>query len=417
MLMKLLCFLHGYVQIQVIGSSPERFLNLCRHHKITVWNIAPKGNSYTLYLSISGFRSLKPILRKTQTRVIVLRRFGLPFFLFSNRRRKMFFLGFFCSLLVVYLFSLFLWDIQITGNYVQTDEVLLEFLASTDVTRGMPKSEVDCAKIVRMIRTSFPDIIWVSASLEGTRLQIAVKENETARSSPDRASQEEQEGRDLVASKDGTITKIIPRAGTPLVHEGDTVTAGDILVLGRVDLYNDAKEVTGYHYMTADADIQIRTTQAYEESIPLTTIQKNYTDRRGVLVSFVTQSHCLTFGTMPKNNSSVECHTQTWPLSFGKGLSLPCSIQLTIGKEYQATKKTYTKTEYQTLLSRKFATYCQDLEKKGVQILENDVKIYKERDRAAAKGTLVLSESAYVQKDTQIQEPIQEPTNEQEERN
>ena len=43
-------------------------------------------------------------------------------------------------------------------------------------------------------------------------------------------------------------------------------------------------------------------------------------------------------------------------------------------------------------LSEKFHRFCQDLEKKGVQILENDVKIYCGAEWTSAQGILVLEE-------------------------
>lgn len=74
--------------------------------------------------------------------------------------------------------SRFIWNIDITGNQSRTDESILEFLGSKNVEDGMPKSDVDCARIVKDIRKEYDDIIWVSASIKGTRLIIQVKENE-----------------------------------------------------------------------------------------------------------------------------------------------------------------------------------------------------------------------------------------------
>ncbi len=64
-------------------------------------------------------------------------------------------------------------------------------------------------------------------------------------------------------------------------------------------------------------------------------------------------------------------------------------------------KKTYTKKECQEILSREFERFCKDLRKKGVQILENDVKIYKDTQSAKAKGTLILLESCGKERKTE----------------
>ena len=43
---------------------------------------------------------------------------------------------------------------------------------------GDAKKEADCRKIVKEIRTQYDDVVWVSASLDGSRLKIQIKENE-----------------------------------------------------------------------------------------------------------------------------------------------------------------------------------------------------------------------------------------------
>ena len=73
--------------------------------------------------------------------------------------------------------SCIIWNIHIEGNFTRTDETILEYLETQGVIHGMRKSKLDCAKIVQDIRKEFHDIIWVSASIEGTRLLIQVKEN------------------------------------------------------------------------------------------------------------------------------------------------------------------------------------------------------------------------------------------------
>ena len=61
-----------------------------------------------------------------------------------------------------------------------------------------------------------------------------------------------------------------------MVHVGDSVKKGDILVSGRVEILNDSGEVTGYHYLKSDADIRGQTSIVYEERQNLTYTAKKY---------------------------------------------------------------------------------------------------------------------------------------------
>ena len=285
MLLKIIRYIKGYIRIRITGYSTERFLNACSHKGIVLWGLTPVNRAYEMNIQVKGFRQLKPIIRKTGTKVVIVGRFGLPFFLHKYRKRKLFFAGALLSLALVFLLSRYIWNIDIQGNLSYTDETLLRFLESTQVTNGMPVSEVDCARIVKDIRKEYNDIIWVSASIKGTRLIIQVKENEDSLPAMDEVNPEpageqlqEDKAMDIVADQDCIITKIVPRNGIPMVKEGQQVKAGEILVSGQVPVLDDSGTVIGYQYHKADADIQGRTSIEYQNEISLTYEEKEYAD-------------------------------------------------------------------------------------------------------------------------------------------
>ena len=69
------------LRISVTGESYDRFLNLCANHGIALWNLEYHGNAYEMDISVQGFRMLRPLVKKSRTRVRIIRRQGLPFFL------------------------------------------------------------------------------------------------------------------------------------------------------------------------------------------------------------------------------------------------------------------------------------------------------------------------------------------------
>ena len=152
MLISLLRYIQGYLKIRVTGYSPERFLNLCKNKKIDVWGLEAGHNAYDMYIKVSGFRKLKPILRKTQTKVSILERYGLPFFFYHYRKRKLFFSGIFTCLIIIYSMTFFIWNIDLEGNQTITDNVLMEYLKSEKIYHGMSKKKVDCEQISKDMR-------------------------------------------------------------------------------------------------------------------------------------------------------------------------------------------------------------------------------------------------------------------------
>lgn len=428
MIQKILRYTRGYVKVQVQGYSTERFLNLCSHHQIYIWGLEPKGDTYELYMTLQGFQKLRPLARKTHTKVTLVQRYGLPFFIYRNRQRQAFLAGIILCICLLFCYSSFIWDIHFEGNEKWTNETLLEFLETKNVTPAMPKRKVDCSQIVKDIRAQYNDIVWVSASIDGSRLRIQIKENEdtfqeneedikqnTASAVSGQVSQEENAGKkedgnslqptDLVASEDGIITSMITRSGTPLVHVGDTVKKGDILVSGRVEVLNDAKEIIDYQYRESDADIYADTEMIYQDSMPLTYQEKHYNSKKQRKAWYIKLgSRMISVGFTKTKDQTCELYTSEHQLKLGESFYLPVSYGEIHIKPYTIKPEKYTKEELQVCLTEKFNSFLEDLTEKGIQIYKNDVKIHVSENSAAAKGILYLNKPITEAADTEILE-------------
>lgn len=390
MILKILLYIRGYLRIRITGYSAERFLNACSHRGIRLWNLRPVDNSYEMNITIQGFKQIKQVAKKTGTKVVIIRRVGLPFFLHRYRKRKLFFAGIAVCILLLAGLSRFIWNIDIRGNLTRTDETLLSFLETQNVKNGMKISDVDCERIVKDIRKEYNDIIWVSASIEGTRLIIQVKENED--SIPVNEEEASGEATDIVADKDCVITSIITRKGVPQVQEGTSVQAGDILVSGQVPVNNDAKETVAYRQQKSDADIRGQTTITYEDVQPLIYYEKEGTYQYDMHEYYIIiGGYRLSIGRITnKNYKNFELISHEKQVMILDNLYLPVTLGTRTASPYNPIKKSYTKDEIQKALSARFLRYCEDLNKKGVEIIQNDVKIYTGSEEAQARGTLTV---------------------------
>ena len=394
MIWSMIRYIKGYLLIRVEGYSPERFLNACSHRGIELWGLRSAGGAYEMYMTLKDFRKIKALSKKTGTKVRVRRRYGLPFFLHRYRRRKLFFAGAFLAVCLVYILTLFIWEIDIRGNLRRTDEALLSFLRSRDVYCGMTAGSVDCDQIADDLRGAYADLVWVSASVHGTRLVIQVKENEHL-SAQTGGKAQETEGTDLAATQDCTILSIVTRQGTPLVHEGDQVKKGDLLVNGRLDLKNDAGEVTGYRYCKAQADITGEYQISYEDTMEREFEIRSYQYERNNLVRqeelfLRAGDRIFSFGRLKNNYQEYDYYVEESQLTVGENFSLPLFWGRRTAVPCSVRRENYTDSQLQQLLSRRFEKACQDIEKKGLEIIENDVKIYTEQNAACARGTLTV---------------------------
>lgn len=366
-----------------MGYSPERFLNLCRNKNISIWGLQAVGNCYEMYMKVSGFRKLKPILKKTRTQIRILERRGFPFFFYKYRKRKLFF-G--CSILCIGLlitFTQFLWEIDIQGNFSITDEVMEEYLESQEIYEGMKRKNIDCHKIAKEIRKNFPEIMWVSASLEGNKLRIEVKE----KADTIEESMEENAFCDIVAEKAGKIVKMITRSGTPLVKVGDMVQEGEVLVSGAVDILNDAKEVEHQKYVAADADIIIESTIQYQKTCAATYQKKRYTDKQRKGYYLRAFSYYFRIGYLREKFEEKELLMQeqetTFPIVYG-------SILL---REVFFEDAVYSEKEMEDKLQKQYKVYCEELTASGASILEETYEIQGNAKGKTGYGTLKIQEA------------------------
>lgn len=392
MLISLLRYMQGYLKIRVVGYSPERFLNLCKNKKIDIWGLKSTQNAYEMYIKISGFRKLKPILKKTRTRVIIEERMGLPFFFHRYRKRTLFFVGSFICLALIYSLTFFIWNIDFQGNQRITDEVLLEYLETKQITHGMAKHRLNCEQIVKDIRKNFDDIIWVSASIDGTRLFIHVKENTDTFTE----STVTEEPCDIVSDKDGIVVRIVTRSGVPLVGVGSEVKAGDILVSGIVDVMNDAQEVTTQHMVAADADIVIETTRQYEKTIEKAYKKKQYTNKKRIISYVKIGAYKMYLGWPKVSYQNFDRQTNEVQVKIGENYYLPVFLGQKKCLEYRWKTMEYSDKELEKLLNERFEQYCEKLESENAVILEKELFITHNNLGATSKATLSVQEEVGV---------------------
>ncbi|WP_124066495.1 sporulation protein YqfD [Clostridium sp. E02] len=361
----------GYLFVEITGFSPERFLNMCNVHEIELWKVNNSGQSYRFFMTVPGFRKIKPLVRKSKVRLRVLKKFGLPFFLHRNRKRKLYAAGCLFFFLILYSLSLFLWDIEFEGNQRYTYDTLLRFCESVEIRYGMKKSNINCTVLEESLRTEFPEITWVSARVSGTRLLVKIKENEVLSAIPIK----DDSPCDLIAQKDGTITSMIVRSGVPMVKVGDQVEKGQILVSGTLPVVDDSETIMNIHYIHSDADIRAKTEYHYNHKIPLFKQVDMETGRirKGHYIRVSPFSFLLI---LPRPaGTSWKRTTEETQLHLFQNFYLPIHLGKITAKEYVSYERPYTEKEKKELAEHMNEDIQKKLMEKGVQILGNHVKI------------------------------------------
>ena len=380
-------YIRGYVRIRLESPAPDRFFSLCVHNQIPLRNLTQEGSFYEMELSARDFLRLGRFRRKTDARIHILSKNGLPFFLHRARKRKAFFLGIFLGFFLLFMCSLRIWDIQITGNRYYTTPALLETLSEWDISCGMAKRNVDCQKLMQRIRQAFPGVVWVSARLEGTCLIIDIKENDEVVQSTDTLA-DTRTCWDLTAPWDGTVVSIITRSGMPQVKPGDVCKKGDILVSGSVAILDNDSQIQRYEYVRSDADIVIKTQFPYYDEFPRTITVKSYPGEQKNYPFFTLLGTDISWYRPPKNTSEI--YRIEHQLTLTPSFYLPVTVGEIITIPYEKKSYCYTPKESLELSQKHLQNFLKNLVSEDAVILSRNIHTKLTANRCRSQGYVII---------------------------
>lgn len=381
-------WLKGYIQIYLYGDRPERFLSLMNHKKIYIWDVEPFEEGYCFFMERYRFRELDAIRKKTGCRLEIRQKYGLPFWLFRYRRRKLLGLGILTACFLVWWGGGYIWDIHVQGTYFYTDEQVKTYIEQEAVSLGSRKKQVDCEQLEEQLREVFPEIAWVSCEVQGTRLNVEIKETLEGTE----LLESEEAPQDVVAAKDGVVIEIITRSGTPMVKPGETVAKGDVLISGVVHIYDDYNEVLETDLVAADGDVIAETVYSYSDAFDMQYYEKDYSGKKHRSVTLEIGSFVHEFRFFVNDFRYYDRTEENHKLRLGHTYFLPCSFTVNTYLEYTPTLHTYTEEAAESNAQKRLERYLDDLLEKEVEIMENNVTIGFKDNTCQASGTIVVWE-------------------------
>lgn len=360
-------YIIGYVNIKVEGYFLERFINICISKKIFLWNIKRKKSSLLFAnVSISDYKKLKQIAKKTKSRIKIQAKKGIPFILHRYRKRKIF-----LALLILVIISLvvtsnFIWNIDIKGNVSISEQEIIEELNNQGLKIGVSKNKLDTNSIINKIRLNRDDIAWIGINLKGTNAIVEIKETEKAPEVVD-----ENEYCNIISDKTGIITKINVQEGTAAVSVGDIVKEGDILVNG----YLEGK-YTGIRYVHSQAYIEAKVWYSKKEKfyfnqqikVPTGVTEEKYTlnINNFKINLYKTLSKFKNYDTINENKK----------LMLFSNFYLPIEIIKTTNYEYENQDITYTEEELKEIGRKKLEEELENEIENKENIINKQVNVY-----------------------------------------
>ena len=347
----------GYVRVEVEGYYIERFINICQNRKILIWNLKrQKGVKLYINVGAKDFKKLKEIARKTNCKIKIQKKRGLPFILHKYKKRKIFAIFLIIMLVLIYISSKYVWNIDVKVEENLRIENIQEDLNSLGLKKGILKSKVQTDKIVNEIRLKRNDIAWVGIDIKGTNAIVKIVK---AKEKPEIIDNSDY--CNIVAAKSGIIEKIIAQNGTAVVNVGDEVHEGDILIAG----YMEGK-YTDKRYVHSLGEVQAKVPYSESEKIYLNQENLIETGAKEKKFGIKFNNFQINFYKTLSNFKIYDTIYTEKNLKVFSNFYLPISVVEILNKEQYKEVKSYSEEEAielgKTILSEKIESKIADKE-------------------------------------------------------
>ena len=314
---KVLNYLRGQVTVEVESAAPERVLNLCAAHGIPFWGLTWLSE---LRLRAAIDRAELPRLREVLTRtdavLTVVRTEGAPEVWRQYRRRYVLLAAAAVLAAVLALGSTHIWAFQVTGNDTVPTETILRTLEKYGVALGA-RSRIDQEALRNQVLLELPDVAWLAVNVRGCVAHVQVVE----RKRPPAVVQESQVC-NVVARREGLVTRVQALDGKAVTAPGSVVTEGELLISGVAD-----SERSGLRLLHGMGEVWARTWYDLSVSVPLKTTEKTGEGRKKLHLSLDFGRRRIKFyGKGSITGANCDKITDYKPLTLPGGLRLPVTL-------------------------------------------------------------------------------------------
>ena len=241
--------LKGRLDVEVFGAYVEGLLNAAALSAIALWDVRCVDDcTVRLRMYETDYPALEALSEKCMCE---LKPIGLSGGSRDRKllRRRVWLLVFLLLMgLLLFVSSLFIWEIEVVGNEQLTDGQVLRALSRCGVDSGTCRYSVSADLVRSQMLRELPELAWMTVNISGSRAVAVVMERQEkpeiyAESAP----------ADIVAARTGIVRRLSVENGRPVVHGGQSVLAGETLVSAEMDsLSNGSKYVRARAQVLAD---------------------------------------------------------------------------------------------------------------------------------------------------------------------
>lgn len=316
----------GTAEIRLSAASPALYLNECTRLGLP-FRVMEQEDECTLRLRLrqSDLGRAEEAARRCGCDFRLLEQRGGPWALGRLKGSAGFCAGALVLMLLLFVSSLFIWDIRVAENPTElTEEAILAALEDIGVGVGRCWVGLSSDMIRAEALLRLPELSYLTVNVQGSRAEVLVRGKEEI---PEK--RDEKTPTEIRAARGGVITEIRVLEGEQLASEGDTVLPGDLLV---------SAERNGRR-VHARAEIRGRTWREMTACVPLTEQQIRpeglKKQRWGIILGKRRVNFAINSGI---SGGTYDKITQIWPLEVPGVFRLPLALFRETRQELRCTE-------------------------------------------------------------------------------
>ncbi|MDD4798668.1 MAG: sporulation protein YqfD [Clostridia bacterium] len=379
----------GRALLLLSGDAPEKLFNLAAQRGLYLQAQEEREDGLLVEAYEADLRELFELARRSRCRLRLLERYGLPVYLAWLRRRPFFALGIILFAVGLLLFGQLITEVEVTskGELKPGDAAQIKELCEQNgIKAGRLRFMLDCDSAEEILLDSLPDFVWADIAAHKQKITIQVQR----RSVPAKKDAPLPLG-SIYAARDGVLEQLFVRRGTAVAKAGDTVQAGDLLVLGA-----DADGAT-----TASAIIAAKTRYEATCSVPLKKELREFTGQRrySLALQYEGQPPLYLVGEAFCPYLLYAQQKKIAPLTFWRKFALPVEVIETV--YFQQVKRTLTLSEQEARSRAEVAArneVIRLLPDEG-RVIDTDLQCFGSEQEQTAKLTVTVLEDISLYKE------------------
>ena len=223
--------LRGRLNVEVCGASVEGLLNAAALSAIPLWNVrCVDGCTVRLSMYETDYPALEALSEKCVCQLKPISLSGGSRDRKLLKRRLWLLILLLIMALLLFVSSLFIWEIEVVGNEQLSDGQVLRALERCGVDSGTCRYAVSADLVRSQMLQELPELAWMTVNISGSRAVAVVLERQEK---PEIYT--ESAPADIVAARTGILRRLAVENGRPVVQSGQSVLAGELLVSAEMD--------------------------------------------------------------------------------------------------------------------------------------------------------------------------------------